>query len=392
MENNKKDDKKSMIEERLNRISSDFELDVLRLIKTQSMISSTSEIIDSESETVKKRSEEFQEILKDFSNNLLEKAKNMPAFENDASSQRDINEILSTIEDYRTRTRKIRDEVEQVTKENLSRLSSLHEFYSMELRAYQEGLDTKLQDLQKSIASTLDIDENELDLNRGIEYVSDEDIEEEYPVHKKPHTEPFDGKQDGIKEGKGKKHSIPGRYVAAFVLILLAVAVYVYQVSFQQAGINSYLGKTAKTDTNQRELADTPLRGTEAETVAGNKENLQHTATDTQKPEELEAPEDNMTGIQDSDADHGSGMVSETKEGSTKALTEEFPEKPLYTIRVRGANVRSGPGKGYDVVTVVRSGDTFEKSGEETDRWMKIRTETGLQGWIAKSLVKETEK
>jgi hypothetical protein len=54
-----------------------------------------------------------------------------------------------------------------------------------------------------------------------------------------------------------------------------------------------------------------------------------------------------------------------------------------YTVVGVGANVRSGPGMGNDVVTFVKEGDVFKGLGEKQGRWEKIQAPDGKEGWIS---------
>jgi uncharacterized protein YgiM (DUF1202 family) len=56
-----------------------------------------------------------------------------------------------------------------------------------------------------------------------------------------------------------------------------------------------------------------------------------------------------------------------------------------------GANVRSGPGMGNDVVTVVKEGEVFIGLGEKQGRWVKIQAPDGKEGWISTKVIRETD-
>ena len=64
-------------------------------------------------------------------------------------------------------------------------------------------------------------------------------------------------------------------------------------------------------------------------------------------------------------------------------IKDEFNSKVL----VKRANVRTGPGKRYDVIAVITYGTPVAKLDEESGIWIKIRLEDGKEGWVAKRLL-----
>ncbi|NNJ10378.1 SH3 domain-containing protein [Chloroflexales bacterium ZM16-3] len=57
------------------------------------------------------------------------------------------------------------------------------------------------------------------------------------------------------------------------------------------------------------------------------------------------------------------------------------PDLPRALIVV-DANMRSGPGLGFDIVTVVRVGSSIALS-ERQGEWYAVRTADGLEGWMS---------
>lgn len=53
---------------------------------------------------------------------------------------------------------------------------------------------------------------------------------------------------------------------------------------------------------------------------------------------------------------------------------------------VSGANIRSGNGKGYDSVAIVRGEERLLYLGREGE-WIHVRTEEGVEGWISENIV-----
>ena len=67
-----KDEIEDLVNKELSRLSHDFELDLIRLIKTLSLISQSKSILEKHTEYLGARSAEFQKRLSDFTIALLE--------------------------------------------------------------------------------------------------------------------------------------------------------------------------------------------------------------------------------------------------------------------------------------------------------------------------------
>ena len=78
---------------------------------------------------------------------------------------------------------------------------------------------------------------------------------------------------------------------------------------------------------------------------------------------------------------------------------QDAPEKPTTstpitpsmgiekTVIWTSANIRSGAGDDYPVVTTVKQGDKLTVIGESRD-WFNVRLENGQEGWISNRVVK----
>ncbi len=73
------------------------------------------------------------------------------------------------------------------------------------------------------------------------------------------------------------------------------------------------------------------------------------------------------------------------------------PEKPttsspvtsstVVTVTWTSANIRSGAGNEFSVVTIVKKGDKLTVIGESGE-WFNVRLENGQEGWISNRVVK----
>jgi hypothetical protein len=59
----------------------------------------------------------------------------------------------------------------------------------------------------------------------------------------------------------------------------------------------------------------------------------------------------------------------------------------IITVRWTFANIRSGAGDNYPVVTTVKQGDKLTVIGESGE-WFNVRLENGQEGWISNRVVK----
>jgi SH3-like domain-containing protein len=61
-------------------------------------------------------------------------------------------------------------------------------------------------------------------------------------------------------------------------------------------------------------------------------------------------------------------------------------KKPHHIVKSKVANIRSGPGTKYRVVSKASRGDLFETVEKRAD-WIKVKDETGVKGWISRNLL-----
>ncbi len=81
------------------------------------------------------------------------------------------------------------------------------------------------------------------------------------------------------------------------------------------------------------------------------------------------------------------GVSPISKMGQEKKK-DNFSEKDLLWINVSYANIRSGPGMNYTILTKAPRSHTLYNLNDESGSWIKVRTKDGVEGWISKNLVK----
>src|SRR5512136_2680615 len=61
---------------------------------------------------------------------------------------------------------------------------------------------------------------------------------------------------------------------------------------------------------------------------------------------------------------------------------------PTLTVTVDGLNLRQGPGTGYTIVDVLRSGDAATVTGRDASgAWYQVKLADGRTGWVNGSYV-----
>ncbi len=66
--------------------------------------------------------------------------------------------------------------------------------------------------------------------------------------------------------------------------------------------------------------------------------------------------------------------------------TPLLAKEKTVIIKVKSANMRSGPGKNYEVIATVKYGVVFNFVKREGD-WLQLKHEDGTTGWIFKTLL-----
>lgn len=57
-----------------------------------------------------------------------------------------------------------------------------------------------------------------------------------------------------------------------------------------------------------------------------------------------------------------------------------------HIVKASTANLRSGPATRYKLVGKAGYGEVL-RALDQRDRWVKVRTDAGVQGWVARSLL-----
>ena len=73
----------------------------------------------------------------------------------------------------------------------------------------------------------------------------------------------------------------------------------------------------------------------------------------------------------------------------TATTTPTPTPKPDAVVNVKALNLRSGPGTVYDVVGLLKQGDSLEATGKNlAGGWLKVVAPSGQEGWVNASFLK----
>lgn len=397
---------KELAQENLKRISANFELELLRLIRTLNLISQSKELYKGQITFIQSLTDKYKLRLSDFTIRLLDLERNSrePSHAHDpenlfgvprepALTPASVAGIAHEIRDY---LNEISSDIERNQNEYLNKLDSVYSVYNLQLGASQTDLDLKLRELQKEISRvaesngsgmgekekteevtgieyvkpTLQQPETVKPRVRNIDYIGPDEPPKQVS-HKaapqaaasaKPKAEikstPKTASADPDNDAKIKNTYFIG---AGLIILGIIVGVLFYDMLMRMWGVEEVSVVDAETysvsSTKKEPAAESPA-SVKKEVKAPVEAALDNKPLPPAKPEAAVAP--------------AGGSAS-------------------YTVVGVGANVRSGPGMGNDVVTYVKEGDVFMGLGEKQGRWVKIQAPDGKEGWISTKVIRETD-
>jgi hypothetical protein len=332
----------------------------------------------------------------------------------------------------------ISSDIEKNKNEYLQKLDSIYSVYNLQLGASQTDLDLKLRELQKEIARVAEsngsgIDEKgkteevtgidyvkpslrqpetvkpaeaETPRARNIDYIGPDEPKKEAPRKAPSQAAPAPKAKPEIKPAAKtassedeKEAKIKNSYVIGAGLIILGIIVGVlfYDMLMRMWGVEEVPVTDVKTysttEARKEPAAEAPtavtkeeLKAPEAPRKAADAVEQNNNLIPIAKPEAV---------VDGEKADEAAEVKSPPVPVKTEMEPETQPAEPPagaavnYTVIGAGANVRSGPGMGNDVVTVVKEGDVFRGLGEKQGRWVKIQAPDGKEGWISAKVIRE---
>ena len=349
---------------RLKRLFSEFELDLIRLLRTVSLISQCKDILLKNVEHLDLKSIDFQKTLGEFTIRLFELEKEISGrfIANSEQSLAHSEELKKYIDDLNIlvdetikNTRKLKDSLESKSRADIKDLESIERLYDLELKATQKELESRLSRLEgcilENVKAIRESDKNE------IEPPSEIDSRTRYKADAADESRTF-AKQDSPAKLKTTMFSL----FSLVIGFVIGITVFYFLIS------NEF-----------------PLKAIPKKTQDISSEILtEKTDSDAQEAEGKvaiyhEPPE---------------GTNSEQKKKSyiERKKTKPIGKKILLKVDDPAANLRKGPGINYTVISTAEAGDKLEYLNEQRGIWMKIKTKDEEEGWISEKLVREVDQ
>ncbi len=386
----KKEHMYRLVEERLSRISSDIEVEMMRLIKTQSFISLASNILKEGTGILEQKSQELCDILDALQGTMLSQEK-----EDEKAKE------------LRARIERFKKEIEDISKRNLSKLSSLHEFYSMEIEEYKKAIQEDLEQLRGDIMK--EIVKQKAESSPFVSSVSSKEKTQSEPEGSKRflNSKQALGEEDVSSTGRKRdsgfvpdiKDSNIGTNDRTYMIEDIGTKKSGSRLSFfigwtliiliLVTGWGSYFYYFRGNSSKKIEIVKK-----ETSKVVKKDGKVVFKASSEDVKKEVVSSKSRNNSLEDEN-DKTQADVSTTL--STKAakpiVTSYINDEgvKVFVLDARAANLRKGPGKRFPVINVVKAEDKLFALGEERGRWIKVRTEKGENGWIAKGLLKESK-
>ena len=437
--------------ESVKRISVNFELELLRLIKTLNLISQSKELFRTQAAGIEAFTAGYKIRLNDLKAKLA-RAGETGAVSDDpfapAAERPSVpNYIFCITEDIESYLDEIGSDLEKLKAEYLGKLDTIYSVYNIELGASQTDLDTRLRDLEKELIGVLSTAQAakapepepvaapptqapppppeekapEKAFVPRVDYIGPDptvdNITTVMPTEKKPEgpetkAPEKEKEKKEVKAAKPSEQTAPAGFKSPYVMnavllfMGLILGVIFYDALMRTWGIQDYTnGKKVEAEAPATTPVEAPAPaepGAEQKTEAVTAEQPKAPLT-MAKPEKPAAPEEAPSApapekAQPETAEVKAGTAAEPAEITTESTPEETTSTAadtgaatMYTVTGPGANIRSGPGMGYDVVTEVRGGETLASTGEVRGRWIQVSLPDGVEGWISSKLLREAQ-
>jgi hypothetical protein len=363
-----KDEIEDLVNKELSRLSHDFELDLIRLIKTLSLISQSKSILEKHTEYLKARSAEFQKRLSDFTITLLELEKEIGESRHTHSElgkdpndklNKKIERLKVILGDYLAYAKEMSHNLKKTSEEHINSLELAHRLYTQELCSSQIELDSRLKELQSNLSKTV----AEVGALTNEREATPQKSEEGEPKGISPADEP------AVRPPERPPKNITGGNkgitigLVSLILVALLFGLWLFNNQRKPQEIGGELRPEAR-----------PPKEPSEEVVVEFSEEQERTSEETVSQEEMKE----------------SMETYPTEKEETEERIHELPsQKKLLTVIGAGAYVRGGPGIDYPIFSVVKEGEIFERLDGERGNWIKIKTRDGTVGWISKNVVRE---
>jgi len=386
------------IEERIKKVSSEFEIDLIRLLKTNSYVSNLGNLTKENSNYIKFKLTEIKDILRQFSNKLYEVERSLNFQTDDTPDQKNIelfDDLRSEIINHQNSINAILAKIENDERDLTNKIDTLFKHYSLEIEATQKELDYRLNSLQKEF----------------IEFTPSSTVKEVL-VEKKQEQIMVD---TGINEDTAVNRKVFNQAIIyVIVLVVLGALIFIGIINLKDK--KSIISKKTL-DTKDEKInnkkndyyiynIDTPKSEEKKLTKKnvvdnGSRKSSQFAADELDKDSKEITKVSNLyknelkykpMNLYIKNVDTPKSEEKKlTKKDSTNSKTVEKikpVQKPDFLmVKGVGANVREGPGMIYPVIFIVESGQEFIDLNEKRGIWLKIKMNDGREGWISSKLI-----
>ncbi len=350
--------------DRLKRLFSEFELDLIRLMRTVSLISQSKEISLRNVESLNLKAIDFQKTLVEFSIRLFELEKEISrrfiansgqSIPHNEELKKYIDDLNSLVDETIKNTRKLNDSLESRRIADIKDLESIERLYGLELKTTQNELESRLSGLESCILENV----------KEIGESDKSEIKSPSEIYSRTQYKP-DAADDS--RASAKQDSPAKRTTAIFSLFSLVIGFVIGITAFYFLIPNEFSLKVIPKKT-QEISSDTLTEKTDSNThEAEGKVAIHHEppqATNSEKTKESHIE---------------------------RKQTKPIGKKILLTVEDPGANLRKGPGINYTVISTAEGGDKLEYLNEQRGIWVKIKTKDEEEGWISEKLVRKIDQ
>lgn len=349
---------------RLKRLYSEFELDLIRLLRTVSLLSQSKDILLRNVESLNLKSIDFQKTLVEFSMRLFELEKEISgrfianpekSLAHNEELKKYIDDLNILVDETIKNTRKLNDSLESKRIADIKDLESIERVYGLELKTTQKELESRLSGIEGCILENV----------KGVKESDKSEIKSPSEIYSKAQY-----KADAADDSRPvEKKDFPAkRTTTIFSLFSLVIGFLIGVTVFYFLIPNEY----------SLEVMPKKTQEISSELLTENSD------SDTQEAEEIVANQYEPPERKNSE---------QMKESSIEQQqTEHIAKKILLKVGEPGANLRRGPGINYYIISTATPGEKLEYLNEQRGIWMKIKTKDGEEGWISKKLVREVDQ
>ncbi len=367
-----KEEIENLKKEKLKNLSLSFELDLIRFSKSIKHISQSEKISKDHISYIENRFGEFQETLSKILINSIEfeaLISRMPMNSDETNGalkdklDTQVKKMTSLLNAHLTYSRKIKEDLEKRTEEYVDNLYTISKRLNQELME----LDSRLTQQQNSLSNTF-VEMSALDDRKstlpGIPQTAAPTVKNS-PDALSDSESPL--LEERTKENRHLRRNSVSKYGGVIYVTALVIFVALFFMFFREGkeGVETVNSKP-ETQSSGEASPDSEMDNSTFQEIenSGNREIAEEINYETEQP------------------------YSNKKSAEAETISEPQSERRILVLSVPAANLRRGPDKKYPVTSVAKSSDEIQKV-DEHGGWIKVKTQSGAEGWIWEKLVRE---